>query len=450
MGQAVNDLPPGFVVDNQSGLPAGFVVDQPSAPSISQRIGADVQNRMDIGKQIIGNVQSGQTHPLDAAVQYTGKVGAGLASDVIGEVIPQPVKNLASVVGGAIEKVGSLVPGAQDYADTANTAWQTIQQKHPDAAKTIEAVGDVANLGGTIAAPESIITPARAAMNASSDYLANRIAAAPKAPITKAAAERAASSALYDQAKSDNIQFDQQTLNTLRSKLSALTPATDAERRVWNTGDASGVVKGLQDSMDTEPLTFNGALAQRSNINSLARKAARAGDDAEKERLLSVKETLDRAMTNDKTGTWQVANHQWAKAATLQDIEDMVKSAKGKAQPANSLGTSIDNYLNSHRSMGLSDAERLALENVSKRTWGGELLKTTASRLSAHVGAGVGSAIGGIPGAVAGHLVGTYGSMFARDAAMSSKLAKLDEVSRIIQSRKPPASATPKLTDIIR
>lgn len=425
---------------------------------IFDRIKSDYQKRLNEGQQAIDAHNSGQQGSGLTALDYLGKVGFGTVADAGGEAIksiasyaPQGVKN---AVSNTVSNISNSPVGVA--ARAVGNQYQDLAQRYPNATRHVEAIADI----GSVLAPEVPIkgtSIAGAAMDAAQTGgkavgkfvgdAAKDLITSPEKPIVKgtlgdaAAADKAAASKAYNVSAAENVQFTPQALQDLSGKLTSLAPKADAEARVWNKSQAASHANDLLETMQKEPLTLNGALAQRSSINDSWKAAKRSGKDNEARMLSEVKDVLDKTMMNQDTATWQNANHLWAKAATKQDLADMVTSAEGRAQPANSLDTAINKYLNGWKGDVLPNNERAALQDVVNNTAKSELFKSVSGRLINHVATGVGARVGGIPGAIAGHLIGTYGSMFARDAAMTAKLKKLDTVFEAIDKRPSPSIA---------
>lgn len=414
------------------------------------RLGQDLQNRQQQGQQILKSDISGPSK----VIQYVGKVGGGLANDAIGEATPEILKKIS---GGAVDladKALQYAPGYQAYGkavgNTVNAgsgAWNNFSQAHPEIAGDISAVGEVGKLAGNLASIKGGTNAVRGGLNAASDALVNRAQSRAVANISpasqsltlaeQAARDKAAASTGYN--GQADIAFSDPQLQSLKSNLSSMIPKRDAALRAWNNTAASGHVNDLLQSMETEPLTFDGALAQRSAINDSWSAASRAGKSAEASQLSQVKDALDKTMINPETGSWQSANRQFGIASTKQDFSDMVDSALDKAQPANSLDTAVGRYLNSWRGKTLTDSERNILEQLTKNTFTKELKRNIAGRLTSAVASGVGASVGGVPGAVAGDLIGTFASKLARDSAMADKVAGLQEFFDAMDKRPMPS-----------
>ncbi len=161
----------------------------------------------------------------------------------------------------------------------------------------------------------------------------------------------------------------------------------------------------------------------------------RNADEARK--LGLVKDAMDKAMIGPATSTWQKANHLWAQQATVQDTDDMVAKALAKQQPANTLDTLLNNYLNGRDSRHLSDDEWQALKDVTHNGPIDKLKKVGASGLLKYATTAMGSA-GGVPGEVFGYLAGHAISEGLKNANMVAKLQKLDKFREMVLARQLP------------
>jgi hypothetical protein len=393
--------------------------------SFTERVGEDINKRLEASK----------TAPdLANFLISSARIGVGVPADIASETIKSGYNMLPEAVQQPIEKVGKAVV----EQPLVKKGLQFAEEKAKEYPTLANALGLVSELPvGAIAtkvgasATGKVLGTGRKAINELSDRFATEKVA--KKAVTSAQ-DKAVANRLYKLSEEADIQFQPDNLSELNKNLSSLIPKTDAEKRAWGKSSASRFVQDLQETMQVEPLTLNGALAQRTVLNDEISAAYRAGKNAEANKLMEVKDALDKTMMNPETSAWQEANHIWGKASTKQDLEDMVLSAQDKAQPANSLDTAISNYIRKN-SRNLRENEKLALRSVIGEGGLKEVGKNLSSRLISHVATGVGASVGGLPGAAIGNLVGTYGSMFARDLTMMNKLKKLDKVFELIDNR---------------
>jgi hypothetical protein len=427
MAGEVSTLPAGYTLDAPQ-LPVGYTLDQ----SFMQRVGSDIGNDVTTAQNIVAKGDEGIaniTAPIEAGIK--------VAWSPINSVAKEAMSSAAPAMQWINDKIvpDTYKRGVETMMNAATPAAKYVSEKYSQLPAPVQNIGNAIGTTlegvGNVASAEGVLGAARGGLNAASDYTANlpiKIGDASNQSLTlaqQAAKDKAAASIGYN--GQADIPFSQDQVQGLKDNLSSLIPKRDASLRAWNSTAASGHVNDLLQSMETEPLTFDGALAQRSAINDSWSAATRAGKSAEANQINLVKDALDKTMVNPDTGSWQAANRQFGIAATKQDFSDMVDSAFDKAQPANSLDTSIGKYLNSWRGKTLTDGERSILEKLTQNSFGKELKKNIAGRLTSAVATGVGSAVGGVPGAVAGDLLGTFASKIARDSAMADKVTGLQK-----------------------
>lgn len=406
-----------------------------------------------------------QSAPISPA-QSTSSFPADAPNTTYGSILPIARDNTTGDLSlAAPEMIRSPARGLLSLAGRAGGATEAPTEANPNPSQALnqDELGALMTVSPTSAAtstPNAVRSLANGVgatggfiKDAASDFVK------PIASTPEAAAPTLAEQAAVDKAKASagysaqaNVPFSDEQQQTLKGNLTALIPKSDAAQRVWNNSAASGHVNDLIDSMNTEPLTFDGALAQRSAINDSWSAAKRAGKPAEASQINGVKDALDQTMINPDTGQWQDANRQFGIAATKQDFSDMVDSALGKQQPANALSTSINNYLNSWRGKTLLPNEVDALKQVTSSSLSDELKRNVAGRLFSSVATGVGAGVGGVPGAVVGDLLGTYLSKVARNSAMADKIGGLqnffDEIDKRPMPDAPKAGSAPlQLTD---
>lgn len=478
--------PPGYKLDNAIPPPPdGYTLDgqpkgvDPSAEPMGPpdngflgRVGQDYQNRVSEGQQAANAYVAGDQGKIMTGLDFAGKIGAGTGADVISEAAksaysyaPQGLKNAVSTGLSAVE---NSPPGvlAGDAARYIGGQYKDFAQGHPNAARHVEAATNIGTLlapeipfkgtsvaGATVDAASSgskaLIKNTPRSMRLAADD-AGKTASVISARERQTADLRKSASDLYQKSADQDISFGEQDAQKLNSALSSLQPKTDLETRSWNTSGAAKQVQDIQDSLATENPTLNGMLSKRNELNSLIKVATRSGHDAEAYKLNRVKDAMDETMMNGETGTWQLANHQWAQQAALDDTDEIVNKALTRAQPANSLDTAINNYLSSYKSKGLSNEEWQALKDVTNNSSFDKLRKGAASGLLKFAAGSAGANLGPAGSAV-GYLMGHYGSEFLKDSAMAAKVEKLDKFRELILNRAAPEAkaANPSIADFL-
>lgn len=434
-------------------------------PGFIDRVKQDYQNRVSEGQQAADAYEAGQQSLPLTYLDFAGKIGAGTGADVIGEAVksaadyaPQGLKDAAS---STLHFLANTAPGREaiDAAHYIGGKYQDIAQRYPNAARHVEAA---ANIGGLLA-PEfpvkgtsvagSVVDKAAEAKKFLTSAGKDLIEAPPKAAIQvpdrsmtlgKQAKEAAAADYNYFDEIGGGINKDQ--VGALSDNINSLRPKDPAKAAIWDRSGIKDTLDTVNEALKGGELSFSGTQALRADVNSKLKMAYMAGDSTKANHLLEIKQHLTDVLTNPDSAShldieaknaWGRANHEFAKGSLLEDLELLAAKAAGKAQPANSLDTVINNFLNDKKlSSALRPHERAALEDVVKKTHSGELLKSGATRLLSTVGAATGG--------VTGFLVGHYGSMLSRTTAEAMKLRKLDKVYELINSRAAPEALTHK------
>lgn len=424
---------------------AGIVTPQPADKnSISQAYDERIGNLQSIAEKTV----DGEMHPASAVLQQ-GWQGLGLGADVAGIALGTAVKGAKNYLTltdprayAALSKTGKDISQSKpaklvgQAVEKVSGLYGSAKEENPELVGNIEAgLGIASSVLPSARAFKSVGKGvSRGAKTLAEDPFGSldNVLTPKEKPLT-ATQNRASGSDWYEEVKRLGEKIPPENAMALSDKLARLRPTDAGEAAVW---DKSGVQKHadiINEIVKSDGLTFPGASALRSDLNSELKVAYRAGDATKALHLERLKDALTGAMdANSKSSNaWKMANHEWAKQGILGDLELIAAKASGKAQPANSLDTAINNFLNNpNKSAGLRPDERAALAAVTKRSQTGELLKSAGTRLMPTIGA----AVGGVPGFLVGH----YGSMLSRTTAEAVKLKKLDRVYEMINNRKPP------------
>jgi hypothetical protein len=417
-------------------------------PSFLDRMNSYVKNYAEstsdpVKQQLI----SGQINPVSYAIQKTGQAGEDIGNGVYNAMtavpkmawnmatlgdkttnadIPQPIKDVGNYASGAIQN------GVNYLKNTGiGQGISSIAAAHPeateDAKSLIKATG--------------VLSPAVGLASAIKE-------AAPS--VAEVAAARGATGAETKDASSEiyknlpNLPFSQAQHDNLISDLDALTPESSGVKSVWKRSGAPREIRAIKDAISEGPLDMQGAVALRSKLNGVINKAYIGGaTDTDVSHLLNVKNALtDTIKDNDGTGEWAQANHEFAKGSTLETLENFAAKSATKAQPTTAIDTAINNFINSKKSAGLPASERSALKDVTNNSKFDKLKQAAGSGLFKYAATSAGSALGPV-GAGAGYLLGTYGSLAAKDAAYAAKLSKLDKAMDVIRNRPMAETAPP-------
>lgn len=441
----------------------------PDNASFVDRVKQDYQGRLAEGQDAADAYVAGdQSLPL-TYLDFGGKVGVGTAADAMGEAVKSAAsyapQGLKDAVGTAISTVADaplgIIPGTpRDLAQQAGQVYDNVSQRYPDQTRHVEAA---ANILGMLA-PEvpfkgkslagAVVEKAKPTGNflkeVGKDLLKKPSDIAAKSAVQEVGTLGQQAKAA---AKSDYNLFDEiggglhrDQVSDFSTKINSLRPKDPAKAAIWHRSGVKDAMDTINSAVGGGELSFSGAHALRADVNSQLKMAYMAGDSTKASHLMQIKDNLTDVLTNPDNAShldikaknaWQNANHEFAKGALLEDLELLAAKASGKAQPANSLDTAVNGFLNDKRKSGaLLPSERAALEDVVKKTQTGELLKSGATRLIPAIGAGVGGP--------AGFLVGHYGSMLSRTTAEALKLKKLDKVYDLINNRAAPEALTHK------
>lgn len=120
---------------------AGASLKGPGSPNTLENIGSDLNKRIDTA----ADIQASSDNPVSKTLQTIGN-GAGAVNDVIGEgikaVIPSGVTKAA---GDALEPLIEKAQNSPAGQKILNW-WADLQESHPEAAKNLEATGNIASL----------------------------------------------------------------------------------------------------------------------------------------------------------------------------------------------------------------------------------------------------------------------------------------------------------------
>ncbi len=397
--------------------------------------------------------------PFVTGLYSTGQA-LGLAGDVagsaIGTVTPEFIKQ------PAMKALGAVAEFAEPVTKPIGEAYGQFKGNHPNAAALLETAGNYsglvpAQLGAPVIAKQGEKLLNRASVQ---KYINDESSGGVPRPtkIDKAAAMRQETEALANKSKGlysdirvEGMRFSPNEAGQIYKNLKSLKPKDDINLAPWLESSASKYADEIAESVMREAPTLSGLISRRADLNSDIRAAYKADNAKEAGKLEKVKDALDQVMMNPNTKKWQEANHIYAQAATLDEIDDLVFKAQGRAQPANSLDTAINNFLLSSKAKSLSDEEWAALKEVTDNGTIEKLKRSGASGLVKGVSGLVGGMVGGPAGATVGYLTGHFGSEFVKDAAMMAKLNKLEKFRELVLARKmkelPPEKTPLQITD---
>lgn len=136
----------------------GFTIPANKDTGIASRIGEDLSKRGDEWNRISGEYQSGQIGLPLATLEGAGKVVAGSAGDILGEVgksiwKSDPNEPIQAAITKGMGKVANSAP-VQKTID----AYSNWKKQHPDAANALESTADIAQFLPTGKAIQAVET----------------------------------------------------------------------------------------------------------------------------------------------------------------------------------------------------------------------------------------------------------------------------------------------------
>ncbi len=429
--------------------------DQFDQPGIGARIGKDLADRVQVGKDIIGAPD--RSIPAKA-LQYVGKVGAGLANDVVGEgvksavgAIPQPVKDVVSTGVDDLEKAASVLPGMNSYSNAVQNSlkgsqqlWEKTKQNYPSFAATLESVGNVAQLAGTVGAVDAAAGAVRSGVNGVSDAMANKPPAPPKAPpVPNLSSQdlRDISSGIYQKAAqaggSLNADFTDKFVDDITQAATShiQTPADAAQAAAWKLQNpAADLISGAQEAKG-QPMSLQIAqtLDQKlgdlvhdnvlpdGHVNSAGReysilqgKLRDAIKNAPPEQFIGGQAGFDASID---------ARKSWMYQAQLNDVERIIAKAQGQTQPAAAMQRGFYSlYTNPARSAGFEPDDFALIKKAGSKNIGADILNSAGSGLVPYVAASIGSGAGALLGPGTSVAGGFAGLAAGKAISMASKV----------------------------
>lgn len=476
---AMSDLPPGFVLDNQPSIPAGFVLDKPS-------FGADVAKSAASGLAsatagtlgAVGDLRSG----LSAATDYLGsKLGA--TPDKV-----QAFKDLATRAAN-LTPTGAMLANAPTSRDIVNSAPNPIVS--PDYQPQTGLGGYVktgaeflpAMVDPELAAPNAVKAAGKlflsrvaapAVASETAGQLTQGTAAEPYARIAAAgigglgAAKIAEGRAVAQAAKSASPALD-----TLKSDTSAGYDALTAGNVATPLapGKLDAIADDLRDTLNRKGIRPSNAAGIHNAVNEIATPATAGAPDVADlvaarqsiKNLLGDPSTnkagafialgkLDKEIEAASPGTMGQLNEldkNWSAVKANEALDKKVARADLRAAGADSgmnLGNKIRqkvaDYLVSNDARYLSQENRADLEKIVRGTWTQNGMRLLSNMMGG--GGGIGSTIVGLGAAGVGQETGhpeaallPLGGLGLRFATNRSVFNQAARAARNIRLRSP-------------
>lgn len=434
--------------------PVNFAPSQPTEQSQQQglltRMGNDINSRMKNINDIQSQEDTGKVSSFPAEYQKASEAAQLAFADPVTGLMHAAGEDLYNSASSERQKqlrsIGNTVSGSitnginylknSDIGQAAQTDINAVKPYYESSPNLQAMVKGTGNFAGAL----PMVGPEEAITKNLIDKIGTRASAAAKKDIPESVINKQAASNWFD-TTAKKLPFNNDQSDKLRTTLENMDPTSNTQKYLWNKSGAAEKDNVIRESLANGQYTLGDAIDMHSDLNAAIKQAYLSKNDTAAAKLGKVKDALTEAMQNhDGSYEWQMANHEFSKGAAQQTLEEIIAKASTKAQPANSIDTSINNFLNSRKSSGLLPNEREALKNVASNSSSDSLKKVAASGLLKYAVPSM------LPGSGfftkgAGFLMSHYGSQLAKGSALANKLSKMDEVYTAINSRVPPVKA---------
>jgi hypothetical protein len=477
---AMNELPPGFVLDQPtaSALPPGFVLD--GGPSMGEdavkSIGAGLGNATIGTLGAAGDVRSLASAGVDAlggklgispdkiqafkdlasrAANMTG-TGAVLANaptsqqikSTVTDPIVSPDYQPQTAVGGVLKTGAEFLPAMVGGPESLAAKFAT---RVAVPALTTEAAGALTK--GTAAEPYARVAGALAG-GVGASKVANSMAEARalKAATPALADVKSEATSAYDALTARNVAtpLSQSTLDNLASDIT--TTLNNRGIRPSNAASIHAAVDEIKMPATTGAADVVDLVAARQSIKELLGK-----HDTNKSGAFVALGKIEQAIEQNSPGTMKAireADKNYAAAKAAEALDKRVAKAELRAAGENSgmnvgnkIRQNITTYLGSNEAKYLSAETKADLEKIVRGTASQNTMRAVANLLGG--GGGLGMLAGGTAGYQAGGWSGAAAGAVAGRAFKSlnnrSVMKQAEQVGRNIRSRSPLGQQNPPL-----
>lgn len=434
-------------------------------PGFMNRAGSDILNRANEGADAIVAYKNGEQGLGQTGLQLVGKMGAGTIGDIIGEaaksVIPDSVKNSFSSGAQKIaDTIDNNIPQVGDAALAGRNDYNQFAKNNPNAARSIESVGDIANAGlalNGLASPLNAAKDTLSTMGEGSGVSSNTaLAGIPKLfegkePQLQASNVKSMATDAYNYSDQNGGILKPQTVNEMVDKAKTFAPQSqDLSTFTGGKVTPSGEIAQMFENIRDKPLTLQGAqdidkyLGNRAeNEVNPATGAYTAEGQNIKDMQMTLRNTMRNAGANDIIGgkegfdAYQKAVPLWAAGSKMGDIERILNNAELSDNPDTAIKAGFRSLAkNPTRLRGFDDDEVAAIKQAANSGIVGGALKIIGSKLmSGIVGTVAGGAGGGPLGAIAGFGAGEAAGVPLRAAANAIQRGRAANVSDLIANR---------------
>lgn len=419
-------------------------------PSIGTRIGKDLANRMQTGKDILASDNGEGTK----ALQYVGNVGAGLANDVVKEgvksavdSVPQPIKDVVSGGANAVlnTHIGQLGMGALKQG---GLAWDSFSKAYPTVANDLRAVGNIAGLAGNVAAIDQIGGAVRNGVNSASNAMGNAASASKGIPSAEDVLN--AGSQKYQKAYAAGAGTDAIATNNLLLDANKAGMQNQVASQVGGQDAVGKYLEGLN-TIQNQPLSLQDAHALDQQLSDKIGVATRAGENDLARRFGMIQDSLRKHLMDpdpahitggtDGYQAWQEGNDLWSAGKKMQAVEVIQQGSVGADVPSTAIkngAKSLLKKINKGGGMGWTDDQISALEEAAQTGALTSIMKHLGSKLVSPIIGGIaGTIVGGPVGTALGSGAGFVAGAPFRAAATALQNSKVNNVLRTLAPKIP-------------
>lgn len=462
-------------MDQVSGLP-------PTEPGFFQKVGTDLNKRLNNVAKIDGRAEMTDQNPLHTAAQIGGQ-GLGVLNDVAGEAISAITPDIVKKGIGAALNSDFITRNSKGFEAPVQYVADKVDQYAPEgssARSDLDAagnwVGAVANVTGAADLAKGVSTVGKAALdaaapisNAASEGLAKGAINLGKAAVEKftpadipSASEIAAnSSKAYKYADDVGGTIAPQARNQWLDKINQLHPAS---AEVPTDPKYQGVLDMLEARRD-QPLSLKGAQdidehltdminGEFANNGKMSKLGHQLGDIQDELREYTRNPDPSHIIGGSEGfEAWRQGQRLWQKQAQMRDLEAVFRRAEFAKNQQSAIQQGFASLAKNPKKMAGYDPEiKSAIESAGKT---GIIPDFLSSVVGSRLTGVIAGAVHGPIGAIAGE--GT--SAIARKIGSSAQFAKANKVAKLIgQNSKfytpaelaqlPPAEASAYLNSI--
>ena len=444
----LDDAPQGFA-------PVDINAIELDQPSFGQRLSADFNQRKQQAQAINQRANDGQINNLTASALLGGKIGFGMANDVVNEGLgslpdlPQSVKD----IGGAILNATPVPKGFDTAVNNGITGYQTFAKNNPNASDALDAVANTINLAGNIQGGQAIARAASPVTGRAVDALASRLRPAaediaasnalPVANTVKSAGgienlskvAKDASQGYYDDVAKSNFTLSPDVTSSWIDKAQSIRPNLEALKKTGQLDDVDDYLKSLDNLRDGHALTLQEAQAFDKKLGDSVFDNSENGKlNAKGKDYLTIKNSLLESLEAAPGSEEYKAAVQNYRAKSI--LDDLTRLQQKADLSTGNKSLVIRNGAKSLIESGMYKGEELAaLKQANKTGVLGGLVNILSSKLLAGAAGVFGGAGLGPVGAVLGGAAGMAATEGPKALAASMQAGRLNKVADTVAKR---------------